>query len=88
MPNCEQLSFERFAYLCGKYDVPLKLILAIQETDDITEREQLCSEVGKFFISAMCSFRVDDFDSKDVRIAAGLNGDENIIDNVLFPNKV
>ncbi|HOP38706.1 MAG TPA: hypothetical protein PL154_00335, partial [Candidatus Woesebacteria bacterium] len=88
MANHEQLSLERFSHLCRKYDVPLQLISAIQEEADPIKREQLCNEVGRFLISAMCSFRIENSDANDVRIAAGLDGDENIAHNIIFPSKI
>ena len=88
MANHEQLSLERFSHLCRKYDVPLQLISAIQEEADPIKREQLCNEVGRFLISAI-SFRIENSDANDVRIAAGLDGDEKIIaHNIIFPSKI
>jgi hypothetical protein len=36
----------------------------------------------------MCSFRIENSDANDVRIAAGLDGDENIAHNIIFPSKI
>ena len=70
MSNCKELSDDRLLTLSKKYGVPEQFIVALQTTQNPTEREQLCESIGRYFISAMCSFRVDPQDSEDVKVAA------------------
>ena len=77
MPKCKELSNDELLPLCRKYGVPEEFISALQTTQDLAERKLLCESIGKYFMLAISSFRVDSKDTIDVKIAARIEDEED-----------